>query len=62
MCCCQLFMSAKFEFGALISYHRIELISMPQDKKNKEYELSVGGETLKDEINKVMCQHVTLYK
>ena len=33
---------------------------MPQDKKKENYESSIVGETLKDELNKVMCQLVTL--
>ena len=60
MCCCQLCMSTKFQFGALSSYRRNKLASMPQDEVKENYESSIAGETLKDELNKVMCQPVTL--
>ena len=33
---------------------------MPQGEKRANHELSIGAETLKDELNKVMCQPVTL--
>ena len=60
MCCCQLCISTKFQFGALTSYCRNKLASMPQDEEKENYESSIGGETLKDDLNKVMCQPVTL--
>ena len=38
MCCCQLYMSTKFQFGAFTSYCRNKLVSMPQGEVKENYE------------------------